>query len=142
MVKGVGEMLKKVLSLIISSTLAFSILLINPINSKALSGSEPTYTYWVQDSSTLENTTYSEWENIGDGFVGPGTLSKTYLTTTGSKYIPTGKTGYFQIRNVYNHYKVKMVEWISIDGRKSKVGNVKYVTIKKKEDIQSQIITK
>ena len=81
-------MIKKVCSFIICCALAISILLMNPIDSKALSGNEPTYTYWVQDSSTLQK----------------------------------------------NNHKVKMIEWISIDGRKSKVGTVKYVTIKKKGD--------
>ena len=70
------------LSLLICAALAISILLINPIQSKALSGNEPTYTYWVKDSSTLRKTTQ----------------------------------------------KVKKIEWISIDGRKSKVGTVKYTT--------------
>lgn len=49
--------LKKVFSLIICSSLAVSILLINPIDSKALSGNEPTYTYWVKDSSTIQKNT-------------------------------------------------------------------------------------
>lgn len=72
-----------------------------------------------------------------------GNLTKeSTLSTTISKKIPKGKTGVFQIRNQYKTYNVKMEQWVSMDGRKSKTGKVKTVTVKKKTDIQGRIILK
>lgn len=167
-------MTKKIISFLICSALVLSVLLIKPTDSKAISGNESTYTYWMQSSSTYLKTSYGSWGTVGGAFVGPGTYTKTYksntgysvevsasipvkkidlglalgftkekeITTTASRKVPAGKKAYFQKRNVYKHYKVKMVEWISIDGRKSKTGKVKYVTIKKKDNLESRITLK
>lgn len=54
------------------------------------------------------------------------------ITETTVCTIPAGKKGTYQTKDVFNHYNVKLAEWISIDGRKSKTGRVKTVSIKKK----------
>lgn len=161
-------------------TLAMLVLLVStvfaaPSNSKALSGNEPTYTYWMQTGKkTYKSTSYSNWKSQKGTVVGAATMKKKYttksgwsitgsaglpvkaieiglegnltkestLSTTVTRKIPKGKTGVFQIRNQYKTYNVKMQQWFSIDGRKSKTGKVKTVTVKKKTDIQGRIILK
>ena len=71
-----------------------------------------------------------------------GFTKENTLSTSVSRSIPKGKTGVFQTRYQYKTYKVKMVQWISIDGRKSKTGKTKYVTVKKRTDVQGRIILK
>jgi len=71
-----------------------------------------------------------------------GFTKETTLSTSVSRSIPKGKTGIFQTRYQYKTYKVKMVQWVSIDGRKSKTGKTKYVTVKKRTDVQGRIILK
>lgn len=129
-----------------------------------INGNEATYTYWMQDTSSLSKTSYGSWVDRTQYTVGPAEKTYTHDTTTSwsveasaelsyneiksglnstftsSKTIsnelkvtiPKGKKAAYQTRDKFNHYKVKMIEWISIDGRKSKTGKTKTVTIKKK----------
>lgn len=72
-----------------------------------------------------------------------GNLTKVKENTDSlTKKIPKGKTGVYQTRNQYKTYNVKMEQWVSIDGRKSKTGKVKTVTVKKKTAVQGRIILK
>ncbi|MEK9196990.1 MULTISPECIES: hypothetical protein [Bacillales] len=137
---------------------------------KALSGNEPTYTYWMQSSSSLIKTTYGSWVTRTAYTHGPATKTYSYETSTSwsvesyaelsyneiksglkssftstkkitdsmSCSIPKNKKGAYQTRDVYNHYKVKLQEWISVDGRKSKTGKTKTVTIKKKVGLEDR----
>ena len=118
-----------------------------------------TYGKWVdQDAPFIGPGTMTKGYNTKTGYSVTGSvtipvkavelgLSATFkkeksLSTTGSREIPNGKKGVFQVRNVYKTYKVKMVEWISIDGRKSKTNSVKYADVKKKVDVEGKIILK
>lgn len=166
-------MIKKYFPFILLVCFVFGIVSI-PEKASALSGNEPTYTYWMQSSKKFTGNSYGKWKKHGNTFVGPGNFSTTYKTKTGfsitgngeipikavtvglevgftkdkvittkaSRRVPAKKTGKFQVRNEYKHYKVKMVEWLSMDGRKSKTGKVKYVKVKKKTGVQSRIVVK
>lgn len=166
---------KNVYFVIAMLVLLVSTVFVAPSQSEALSGNEPTYTYWMQKGNkTYKSTSYSKWKSQKGTVVGAATMKKKYstksgwsvtasagipvkaieiglegnltkestLSTTISKKIPKGKTGVFQIRNQYKTYNVKMEQWFSMDGRKSKTGKVKIVTVKKKTDIQGRIILK
>lgn len=80
-------------------------------------------------------------KSIKAGLSSAFTKDRTY-TTKVSRYVPKGKKGQFQIRNVYKNYKVKMIQWISIDGKKKKTGKTKTVNMKKKSGIESRIALK
>lgn len=69
-----------------------------------------------------------------------GELGKTNtVTTTVSRYVPKGKKGQLQVRNVYKHYNVTLEQWMSIDGRKTKTGKTKVVTVKRKSGSELRI---
>jgi hypothetical protein len=141
-----------------------------PRKADALSGNEPTYTYWLQSSSTPYKTSYGKWVTRSGYSHGP--MKKTYSYSTNTSFsiessagisknniksglsvsftagkkistsatckIPKNKKGAYQTRDVYKHYKVKMDQWKSIDGRKSKTGATKTVKIKKKVSIEDR----
>lgn len=168
-------MKKKLLTIVavlIFVTTSFSLF---PTQSHALSGNEPTYTYWMQSGDPkYQSSSYSSWKSQKGTVTGPATMKKTYktkntysvtgsaeipikeiklglngtftkevtLSTSLSRKIPKGKRGVFQTRYKYKTYKVKMQQWISIDGRKSKTKKVKYVYVKKKVDVDGRIILK
>lgn len=156
--------MRKKISIILIGTFMLGLML--PSTGLAVSGNEPSYTYWMESSHDYTHTTYGDWVSKKNAFTGPGTMSKGYessagvtvggniprsglsvgltkgvaLSTEASREIPEGKKGRLQIRNVYKHYKVHMEEWQSIDGRKSKTGKTKTGTAKRKDEIESRII--
>ncbi|MDA1478430.1 hypothetical protein [Bacillus changyiensis] len=163
-------MKKNLLTLLL---IAMVVNLFLPSTSFALSGNEPTYTYWMQSGKQkYVKKSFGKWQNKGSVFHGPGTMTKNYTTktsfsigpgvqipytkinlsvslgseksisTTARRSIPKGKKGQFQIRNEYRYYKVKMVQWISIDGRRVKTGKEKTITVTKKAALESRITLK
>lgn len=125
-----------------------------------LSGNEPTYTYWIQsgDPKYIKKS-FGGWRDVGAAVHGPTTLVQVYkesssisvtasagipvkqITTTKTK-IPKGKKGQFQVRSVYKYYKVTMVQWMAMDGKRKKTGKKKTVTVKKKTSLENRVLLK
>ncbi|UNL83162.1 hypothetical protein [Priestia koreensis] len=167
-------MLKKWITFSLVFIIGLATAVIAPTNSHAVSGHEPTYTYWMQEKSSYQSTSYGKWTSQKGTLTGPINMKKSYnvsttysitanaglgnkvvsagldgmftkqtdLKTEASRAIPKGQTGVFQIRYEYKTYKVKMEEWLSLDGRKELTGRTKYVTVKKRTDVGGRIILK
>lgn len=162
--------MKKLLLIFSSLAIIFGGIAFSGEKASALSGNEPTYTYWLQSSSSYVKQTYGSWVDRTAYTHGPGTKNYSYSTTTSysvtssaelsngtiksalSSTFTESKTvneslscpikGYekvaYQTRDVYKHYDVKLQQWISIDGRKSKTGKTKVVSIKHKKGFEDR----
>ncbi|WP_155116795.1 hypothetical protein, partial [Heyndrickxia coagulans] len=66
-------------------------------------------------------------------------FSKKYsLTTTTKTKIPKGKKGQFQVRSVYKYYKVTMVQWMAMDGKRKKQEKRRQLQLKRKHLLKTE----
>lgn len=159
-----GSFLKKLLVILSSLAIFLGGFTLSVEKASALSGNEPTYTYWKQSSSTFVKQEPDVWVTRTGYTHGPGTQKFSYaspaswsvtsaaelsdtsiksalsskfkkpktLTESLSCPVEASSKVAYQTRDINKHYNVTLVEWISIDGRKSKTGRTKTVSIKRK----------
>ena len=153
--------MKKLLVILSSLTIFLGGFVLSGEQVSALSGNEPTYTYWTRSSATLVNQEPDIWVTRTNYTYGPGTkvfsytspasfstveLSLESIKSTFNSMFDKTKTlneslscpieadekVAYQTRNINSYYDVTYEEWISIDGRKVKTGKTKTVSMKRK----------